>query len=81
MKGYAKIRFLWDRVDDFCHKMGNIRSNSRKKMRIFCLLNDLKFLNAEINAVKSRYNIKLTLLQLYKDLSSQLSDTQGRVVF
>ena len=35
-----------------------------EKMRIFCLLNHLKFLNAEINAVKSRYYIKLTMSQL-----------------
>ena len=52
-----------------------------EKMRIFCLLNDLKSLNAQINAVESRYNMKLTWLQLNKDLSSPLSDTQGHVVF
>ena len=44
------------------------------------LLNDLKFLNVEINALKSRYNIKLTVVQLNWDLSSPLSDTQGQVV-
>ena len=58
-----KITFVWDLVDDFRQKRSNIRSNSRKKMHIFCLFNDLKLLNAEINDLSSRFNTKLMLIQ------------------
>ena len=33
-----------------------------EKMHIFCLFNDLKLLNAEINDLRSRFNSKLMLI-------------------
>ena len=75
-----KLDFCWTWSTIFAKKWAKFGQILEKNAH-FCLLNDPKFLNAEINAVKSRYNTKLTVVQLNLDLSSPPSDTQGHVVF